>query len=876
MTRFGGGSNNVGGGASISSSQLGNLQQQALLLDSEVNSLKAEIPADVWGMWDFMALAGGTTSVKNLVQGGLRQNIVTGNSEFDLAADLTGGLAVAAIATGSQVFDPIQHLGLSAGVYFPGNGAANVRGSIIGTYLNSSTAYNFSVYVRFLDGHTPTTGAVAYANSPVKIYCFDTTTPTNMQVDGTAVAGIYRYSCTFTTGLDIHNGSNFRDYIRIEQSTTVSGHAFTVSGFQVTAGSALQFYERTPYLDVTLTGSPTLGTRGVRFSGGTQYGVTPAMPFVSIGGPWTALFVGQFRSVDTARASVAMSGGGKTVWIHSASSSVVFSQSDTNVTQSGSASLVTVPPLPESSMIEFSLVDVLRMNGLAKTTNNAFSGRATLNIGSFASGGTPIDDFEISYVLLFKRALTDQERLSCYRWLANYLNPKGVMFNSSKPPVTAALPQSGSNSLPIMGWDSFMPYVFATSDTIVRRNAAAVYNNGMRAAGYRYVINSAGWEPSSGTRRDAAGNILWDSTKFPNGIEPLVDYVHGMGFKYGGYTSLAVGYDSFGYTGSGGFVEQDMIQFADWGWDWLQYDITYRRNINGVNSVYSAEGMWTDDHIKGIFHDAAVAIRKTGRAIHLNAGYGAPYIGAAGKNLGIDSIRYGGDNVGGASASAYMMGLFTYFDTHDTPTFASQYTSGYFADNDCLTVGCGLTDVEGRTQFSIYSILMFPLVASAELDPTAMLTDPAAGYNGTTKTPAATIATLTNADVIAVDQDTDCVCGIRVAHDAGNTTDVWARPLSDGSWAILFVNRAATAKSMTVAWSDIATAVDSAITTVEAAYAAGTGNIETYPEFTFDVTPPSSGKNLWTGAAISAATLATGYDAGSIASHACVMIRIYP
>src|SRR2546429_2996918 len=50
----------------------------------------------------------------------------------------------------------------------------------------------------------------------------------------------------------------------------------------------------------------------------------------------------------------------------------------------------------------------------------------------------------------------------------------------------------------------------------------AMAANGMRDAGYQYVVIDDCWQVA----RDAQGRLIADTARFPGGIKPLADYVH--------------------------------------------------------------------------------------------------------------------------------------------------------------------------------------------------------------------------------------------------------------------------------------------------------------------------------------------------------------
>ena len=54
-------------------------------------------------------------------------------------------------------------------------------------------------------------------------------------------------------------------------------------------------------------------------------------------------------------------------------------------------------------------------------------------------------------------------------------------------------------------------------------------DNGMQALGYEWVVIDDCWHPS----RDSNGTLVPYKDYFPNGIKPVVDYVHSLGLKFG-------------------------------------------------------------------------------------------------------------------------------------------------------------------------------------------------------------------------------------------------------------------------------------------------------------------------------------------------------
>src|SRR5271156_5689323 len=91
-------------------------------------------------------------------------------------------------------------------------------------------------------------------------------------------------------------------------------------------------------------------------------------------------------------------------------------------------------------------------------------------------------------------------------------------------PATGHALDNGLAKTPPMGWNSWNKYACkGINEKVVRETADAMASNGMRDAGYQFVIIDDCWQ----TGRDAAGNIVADAERFPSGIKALADYIHG-------------------------------------------------------------------------------------------------------------------------------------------------------------------------------------------------------------------------------------------------------------------------------------------------------------------------------------------------------------
>jgi alpha-galactosidase len=86
--------------------------------------------------------------------------------------------------------------------------------------------------------------------------------------------------------------------------------------------------------------------------------------------------------------------------------------------------------------------------------------------------------------------------------------------------------------------------------------------------GYEYVNIDDTW---SSKTRDSNGNLVADTTKWPNGIADVTAQIHALGLKFGLYGDSGTATCS-GYPGSAGYETKDANQIAAWGVDYWKYD----------------------------------------------------------------------------------------------------------------------------------------------------------------------------------------------------------------------------------------------------------------------------------------------------------------
>jgi alpha-galactosidase len=320
---------------------------------------------------------------------------------------------------------------------------------------------------------------------------------------------------------------------------------------------------------------------------------------------------------------------------------------------------------------------------------------------------------------------------------------------------------------PQLGWNSWNKFGCNVDERTIRETADAMVSSGMRKAGYQYVNIDDCWHGE----RDARGFITASKERFPSGMKALADYVHAKGLKLGIYSDA--GWKTCGgKPGSRGHEYQDALTYAEWGIDYLKYDWC---ETNGLRA-------------EGAYLTMREALRAAGRPVLFSLcewGDNQPWTWA--KDVG-HSWRTTGD-------------IYPCFDCiEDHGTWKSwgvtyildkqeglrRYAGpGHWNDMDMLEVGNGMSVNEDRAHFSIWAMMNSPLIAGNDLRNMSK----------------ETAAILTNEAVIALNQDRLGVQAYR--HSAEDGVEYWVKPLADGDWAVMILNRNKNARAIDLDWKQM-------------------------------------------------------------------------
>jgi alpha-galactosidase len=324
---------------------------------------------------------------------------------------------------------------------------------------------------------------------------------------------------------------------------------------------------------------------------------------------------------------------------------------------------------------------------------------------------------------------------------------------------------------PPMGWNSWYVWFGAVDQEKMKQAADWMVKSGLAAHGFQYADIDDCWEG----RRDANGEII-PNEKFPD-MKALGDYIHSKGLRFGIYSSPGPK-TCGGYEGSYGHEEQDAQTYAKWGVDFFKYDWC------SYGDVATGEGL---DRLQKPYRVMREALDRCGRDIVYNlCQYGMGEVWKWGAEVGANTWRTTGDS-GDTWGTVSSIG----FGQDGLEKFAGP---GRWNDPDYLQIGklggpnlrpTRLTPNEQITQVTLWSLLAAPLFLSCDLSQLDRFT----------------LDLVTNDEVLDVDQDPLGKAAGRKAKR--EMTEVWARPLFDGTTAVGLFNRGMLRGRVTVNWPEI-------------------------------------------------------------------------
>jgi alpha-galactosidase len=322
---------------------------------------------------------------------------------------------------------------------------------------------------------------------------------------------------------------------------------------------------------------------------------------------------------------------------------------------------------------------------------------------------------------------------------------------------------------PPMGWNAWQRFQCDVSTKMIKEQVDALVTTGLASVGFRYVIIDDCWQRGD---RDNDGRLQSDQKRFPEGMKFIGDYIHSKGLKFGLYSSRGPT-TCAARLGSQNFEELDARTFAAWGVDLVKYD--------------NCPLIGDENEIRHRYQLMAEALKKTGRPIIFSMSTFAfrewmPGTGHMGRTYGDISDDWGA--------------MLRNFD--ENAGYARYQRPGYWNDPDMLEIGNGkMTPTEYKTMFSLWAISGAPLILS----------------NDVAKLDRQYLNILKNTAVIAVDQDSAGVQGVKIAEPASGL-QIWSKRLArNGEWALVLLNRTGADANITVNWKDVDPSINRAAVT---------------------------------------------------------------
>lgn len=273
---------------------------------------------------------------------------------------------------------------------------------------------------------------------------------------------------------------------------------------------------------------------------------------------------------------------------------------------------------------------------------------------------------------------------------------------------------------PLMGWSSWNTYRINIDESLIKKQADAMVNQGLKDAGYLFINVDDGFFG----HRDEEGNLQTHPQRFPNGMKVIADYIHSKGLKAGIYSDA--GSNTCGSlwdndpngkaVGLYGHERRDAdLFFNQWGYDFIKID-------------YCGAGQQLDLDEQKRYTEIVEAIRETAnRPVSINICRWA-YPGAWVKDLS-RSWRISPDISANWGSVKFIIGKNLYLSA-----FAGD---GHYNDMDMLEIGRGLSQNEEEVHFGMWCIMSSPLLIGCDL----------------TTIPEASLALLKNPELIALNQD---------------------------------------------------------------------------------------------------------------------------
>jgi hypothetical protein len=353
-----------------------------------------------------------------------------------------------------------------------------------------------------------------------------------------------------------------------------------------------------------------------------------------------------------------------------------------------------------------------------------------------------------------------------------------------------------------MGWNSWNSFANIVNSQIIQQQARTLAANGMKEAGYEYVVIDEGWWLGE---RDTAGNIVVNAKQWPalqsgqkdGDMANIAAYIHSLGLKAGIYTDAGKDgcsmYPDSGpkylNSGSEGHFDQDFLQFSKWGFDYVKVDW-----CGGAKEKLSGAVQYAQ-----VARAIQKAEKTTGRKLYFsicewgsqNPWFWAPGVGEIESTIwrtGGDIIPPVVETLHDAEHEKRVITSKNVLESFDAGWHPEAQHTGYFNDLDMMVMGMrGMTDALDRTHMGLWVISSAPLMVGSDL----------------TRLSPTALSLLTNEEALAIHNDPYGLQPIKVDEPSPGI-QIWVKPMTiAGRRAVAILNRTGVATQVKVDWEKL-------------------------------------------------------------------------